>query len=225
MIQDALRAFREMFTPAFRRVMILSVLGSLGLLIVLGVLLQWAVGAIPTFETAWLNTLVDWVARFIAVIILIPLVMPVAVLIAGTFLESIAAKVEEERYPQDPKGRDLPLLASIALSLKFFLIVIGLNLIALPLYLVPGINLILFWVLNGYLLGREYFDLVAMRHHPTPDAVRLRKKHSFRVFLTGVAVALFATIPILNLLTCLFGTALFVHTYKRLNDRQSIPHV
>ena len=141
------------------------------------------------------------------------------------FLEWIAGKVEEEKYPNDAPGRDLPALTGITTGLKFFAILVLVNLLALPFYLVPGINLILFWVVNGYLLGREYFDLVAMRHHPVQEAVALRKKHSLRVFLCGVIVALFASVPFLNLLSCLFGTAFFVHTYKRLNDRAALTHV
>ena len=90
------------------------------------------------------------------------------------------------------------------------------NLLALPFYLLPFVNIALFWVVNGYLIGREYFELVALRHLPFAEVAALRKRHRMRVFLAGVIIALFTTVPLLNLFAPLFGTALMVHTYKRL---------
>ena len=69
-----------------------------------------------------------------------------------------------------------------ALALKFFLVVLVVNLVALFLLLVPGVNLIAFYAGNGYLLGREYFEMVAMRHLPPDEARRLRKANLATVF-------------------------------------------
>jgi len=220
MPSDALRALRETFSPPFRRIMWLSLGLTILVLALFGAGLQWALTAIPEFgpELAggWVDTVLQFVASFLAVIVLIPLVHPVVTLVAGFFLETIAGRVEAEDYPADPPGTDQPFLQSLIVALRFTLVLIVVNLLALPFYLLPIVNVALFWVINGYLIGREYFELVALRHVPPPEAEVLRKRHRARIFLAGVVVALFTTVPILNLFAPLFGTTLMVHTYKRL---------
>jgi CysZ protein len=93
------------------------------------------------------------------------------------------------------------------------------NLVALLLLLVPGVNLIAFYAGNGYLLGREYFELVATRHMPSAQARRLRKSNRLTVFLCGLIIAGLASVPILNLVTPLFATSFMVRVYKRLAAR------
>lgn len=224
MLSDAIRAFRETFSPPFRRVMWLSLVVTAVTLFLFGAGLQWALAALPEFGPdlagGWVDTILEFVARFLAVIVLIPLVHPVVSLVAGLFLENVAARVETEDYPADPPGRDQPFWQSLLVAVRFTLVLIVVNLLALPFYLLPVVNVVLFWVVNGYLLGREYFELVALRHLPEAEVQALRKRHRPRVFLAGVAVALFTTVPILNLLAPLFGTALMVHTYKNLAARR-----
>jgi len=216
MISDALRAFSQVFSSPFRRVLWLSLISTLVVLVAVGAGAQWALDALPTFGAAWLNTVLEWIARFFAVIVLIPLVHPVVALVASLFLERIAGIVEAEDYPADPPGRDQPIFQSIIVALRFTTVLIVVNLIALPFYLVPGVNLVLFWVVNGYLLGREYFELVSLRHLDVEAARELRKRFRFRIFMAGLVIAFFATVPILNLLAPLFATAFMVHTSKRI---------
>ena len=224
MLSDAIRAFRETFSPPFRRVMLISLALTLAILVAFGAGLQWALAALPEFGPdlagGWVDAILEFVARFLAVIVLIPLVHPVVSLVAGLFLENIAARVEAEDYPADPPGRDQPFWQSLLVAVRFTLVLIVVNLLALPFYLLPVVNVALFWVVNGYLLGREYFELVALRHLPEAEVEALRKRHRSRIFLAGVAVALFTTVPLLNLLAPLFGTALMVHTYKGLAARR-----
>src|SRR5262249_39648939 len=99
------------------------------------------------------------------------------------------------------------------------LVVLVVNVIALFLLLVPGVNLIAFYAGNGYLLGREYFEMVAMRHLSPEEARRLRKSNLATVFLGGLIIAGLASVPIANLLTPLFATAFMVHVYKSLSRR------
>ena len=102
------------------------------------------------------------------------------------------------------------------MSLRFFLVILAVNLLALFLLLIPGVNLIAFYVGNGYLLGREYFEMVAMRHLPPAAAQELRKANRVTVLLCGFVIAGLASVPILNLTTPLFATAFMVHMFKRL---------
>lgn len=216
MLSDALRAMREVFSPALRGVLWQSLLLSLLVLALFGAGLQWSLNYLPQTETGWLNTIIDVVLRFFAVIVLIPMVHPVTSLVAGLFLERAAHQVEAKHYPTDAPGADQPFWQSLRMAIRFTLLVVILNLLALPFYLIPLFNILLFWSLNGYLLGREYFELVALRHLGPSGAGALRRRHRSRIFLAGVFIAMFATIPGLNLLTPLFSTTLMVHTYKRI---------
>jgi CysZ protein len=86
---------------------------------------------------------------------------------------------------------------------------------------VPGVNLIAFFVGNGYLLGREFFEAAARRFHDRDGARALRQANAGRVFLGGIVIALFLAIPILNLFTPLFATAFMVHVYKQVDRRNA----
>lgn len=215
MFQDAAHSFWQCFTPPFRRVLLISVLSTLAALALLGAGLQWSLNALPVFQTVWLNTIIEVIARGFAVIVLVPLVHPAVSLVAGLFLERIAAKTEATDYPQDPAGNDQPFWSSIAVSIRFTLVLIAFNLLALPFYLLPVINVVIFWSLNGYLLGREYFELVALRHMDYTAARSLRRRYRVSLFMRGVVIAFLATIPILNFIAPLFGTAYMVHSFKR----------
>ena len=113
----------------------------------------------------------------------------------------------------------MPTGASIVLSLKFFGVVIAGNLLALLLLLVPGVNIAAFFLVNGYLLGREFFEFAAMRFRPEAEAKALRRRHAGTVFLAGLVIAVFLAVPLLNLLTPLFAAAMMVHLHKAVAAR------
>ncbi len=92
--------------------------------------------------------------------------------------------------------------------------------IALLLLLVPGINIGAFFLVNGYLLGREFFEFAAMRFRSEADAKALRSKHAGTVFLAGLVIAAFLAVPLLNLLTPLFAAAMMVHLHKMIVARE-----
>jgi CysZ protein len=141
---------------------------------------------------------------------------------AGLYLDDIAEQVEKSNFPADPPGRALPTVQAIGAGLKFFVVVLVVNLVALFLLLVPGVNLIAFYAGNAYLLGREYFEMVAMRHLPPVEARQLRKANRGTVTLSGLVIAALASVPFLNLLTPLFATAFMVRVYKGLAARAGL---
>jgi CysZ protein len=104
-------------------------------------------------------------------------------------------------------------------SAKFFGVVILGNIVALLLLLVPGINIAAFFVVNGYLLGREFFEFAAMRHLPEVEARALRRRHGGTVFLAGLLIAAFVAVPLLNLTAPLFAAAMMAHLFKMLAAR------
>jgi CysZ protein len=108
----------------------------------------------------------------------------------------------------------MPLIPSLILSVKFFGVIVAGNIAALLLLLVPGVNFIAFFVVNGYLLGRQFFEFAAMRFLSEADAKALRRQNALTVFIFGLIIAAFLAIPLLNLLTPLFAAALMVHVHK-----------
>lgn len=161
----------------------------------------------------------DWVAVAAAAIIGLGaafLLAPVSAIIAGFYLDDVAAVVERQDYPQDPPGQAMPFGPAMISSIKFLGVLIVGNLIALILLLVPGVNLVAFFLVNGYLLGREFFEFAASRFRSPQQARNFRKKHASTVFLAGLLIAAFLAVPLLNLLTPLFAGAMMVHLHKRL---------
>ena len=218
MLNAAGQAFREMFTPPFRAVLFKCVGLTIALLVVLIVAVEWTFGHFAQWPD-WIETAIQWLGGLALVVGSIFLIPPVTSLISSLYLDDIATTVEKTQYPSDPPGRELPTLAAIALALKFFFVVLAVNIVALFLLLVPGVNLIAFYVGNGYLLGREYFELAAMRHMPAVEAKKLRQANRLTVFLCGLIIAGIASVPILNFITPLFATAFMVHIYKDLARR------
>lgn len=150
------------------------------------------------------------------------LIGPISAGIAGLFLDDVADHVERQDYPEDPPGQAMPLGQSIVMSLRFFLIVVLGNLFALLLLLIPGVNFIAFFAVNGYLLGREYFEFAALRHHDASTVRMLRSQHSGTVIIAGLVLAGFLAIPIVNLLTPLFGASLMVHLHKAIAAKSKL---
>ena len=144
---------------------------------------------------------------------------PVTAIIAGFFLDDVAEVIEKRDYPAEPAGRALPMGEAILGSLKFLGVVILGNIVALFLLFIPGVNLIAFFLVNGYLLGREFFEFAAMRFRTPAEARLFRSKHSSTVFLAGLLIAGFLAIPIVNLLTPLFAAGLMVHLHKLVSRR------
>ena len=142
---------------------------------------------------------------------------------AGIFLDEIAEAVEARHYPDDPSGIALPLSRSLVMALKFFGLVLAANFVALILVLFLGFGVLIFFIVNGYLLGREYFQFAALRHTSSLRAEELRQQHGFQIFLAGLVIAALLAIPIVNLTTPILAAALMVHIYKNLDAKHQKP--
>ncbi|WP_069436029.1 sulfate transporter family protein [Methyloceanibacter methanicus] len=215
MLNAARQAFEELFSPPFRAVMVKCVAFTLALLAGLIALAVWSFSYFVVWPD-WIETTIQWLGGLALVAGSIFLIPPVTSLIAGLYLDDIAGVVERQNFPGDPPGRELPTARSIWLAIRFFFVVLIVNLIALLLLLVPGVNLIAFYVGNGYLLGREYFELAAMRHVSEREAKRIRKANGTPILLCGLVIAALASVPILNLVTPLFATGFMVRVWKHI---------
>jgi len=153
-------------------------------------------------------------------LVLALLVAPLSALMAGQLIDNVAAMIEHEDYPGVPSGQALPLWQSLKVSLRFFGWSLICNLLALPVLLVPIVNVVVFFGLNGYLLGREYFEFAAARTRSLPEAHACYRRYRHSVFAGGVLIACMVAIPLVNLMTPLFAAVMMVHLYQLLAARE-----
>jgi CysZ protein len=216
MLDDALAAFRQIFTPPFRAVLV-KTLGLTLLILTLAWLgLDRLVLHFVSVQTPWVATLLSIVTGVGLFVGLALLLAPTSSLVAGLFLDELAEIVEREIYPPGATGHTLPAGYAVWLAIRFALLSALVNFIALILLLVPGINAIAFFVANAYLFSREFFELAALRYRPLEEVRALRQRYRLRIFIAGLLIAAFLAVPILNLLTPLFGTAFMVRLHKRI---------
>lgn len=209
-------AIGQLGDPAFRSVMLKALALTVVIFFLLGVGATSAFSSyVPNFQWDWVNTAISALTGLGFVVggfFLFPLVISALI---GLFLDDISDAVEEKHYPNDEKAHDVPIMSSVWDAIKFLAIIIVCNIVVLPLYFIPVINLFVYYILNGYLISREYFQMVAIRHHEIEDVTRLRKAKSTELFLMGVLIAFCLTIPIVNLITPIVATAAMVHLYKK----------
>jgi len=214
--------------PVFRGVVIKSVLFTLALFVALTVVFYWAVPEVKVFESGWLqwaNSALEVGGSLAFFAALVLTFSATATLIGGIFLDDIAMAVEKRHYPDDEPGRSADFSKTFGVSLRFIGITLVLNVLALPFYLIallfPPLFACIFYGLNGYLLSREYFELVSLRHEDAKAARQLRKANGLKVFMAGVVIAFLITVPIVNLVVPILATAFMLHIFKALQGRQT----
>lgn len=221
----ALRAWRDLFLPGAFGIVLKGIVFAILTLCALAFGLTWLIGwIVPTDvslpwvgETGAVHALAGWAVFGAVAFASIFLMVPVASLFTGFFLEDVAELVEEAHYPTLPKVAQLPLLESLVQSFRFFGVVILANLIALILYPFVGpLAPLLFLGLNGYLLSREYFQMAAQRRMSREDVRNLYRKNRATIWMMGALMALPLSIPILNLVVPVVGAAAFTHLFHRL---------
>lgn len=218
------KAISQLFDPPFRRILGWSLLLTVILFILLGLGMGESLKFVPESSHGWLSWSADigaWVAFLITAWFVFPVL---ATAIMGLFLDDAAAAVEARYYPADPPGTALGVGVAFWEAIKLGLVIFLVNILALPLYIlalfVPPVGpLLIYYVINGYLLGREYFELVSMRHLPRREAKALRRARAGSMVIYGLPIAFAFSIPLLNLLAPLFGTAYMMHVFKAMRER------
>jgi len=238
MLDAAFKALAQMFSPPFRRILLKSAAIALLLIVVAAIGLHRALVWFTESGQGWLQstfglttttplTVLSFVLSIAAALGIVAgsiFLMPaVTGLMASFFADDVAEEVERRHYPGDPPGHALPMVPAVWQGIQTALLAVLVYLIAMPSLLLAGFGAVIFFLATAFLLGREYFQLAAMRFRPPAEAKRLRKANQGSVFLAGLFLAAFVSIPILNLATPLFGTAFMVHMHKRLSGRPSSP--
>ena len=216
------KALAQMSDPRFRRVLLMGVGLTIALLVaatagVLG-LIGWLTGDTSTLpfigEVTWVNDVLSWGGLALMLVLSVFLMVPVASAITSLFLEDVAQAVEDRHYPGLPTAPRVPLGDALRDTVGFLGILIGANIAALLLYVLLSFAAILiFWGLNGYLLGREYFQLAAMRRIGRANAKALAKRNRGKIWLAGVLMAMPLSIPLVNLVIPILGAATFTHLF------------
>jgi CysZ protein len=237
MLDDAARALSQMLSPPLRAVLWKSIGLALALIIVVGIaldrLVMWLLGAgsaavetglgphahAPATVLAWLLSVAAGLGIVVGSIFLMPAVTS---FVASFFADEIADQVERKNYPSDPPGVALPLWLALAEGARTALLAVVVYIVAAILLLVAGFGAVIFFLATAWLLGRIYFDLAAMRFHTPAGAKALRKRNSGTVYVAGLLIAVFVSVPIVNLATPLFAMSLMVHVHKRVSERALI---
>lgn len=215
------KAFAMIFDRAFLGVVLNSLLLTVALFLVLFIGLQYALAWLPTLHWHWVNAAVDFFASILFVVVFFFLGAPVAALFASFSLDGIAKKIERTYYPADAPASGAPVWASLVAGLRLTGAVIAVTFALLPVDIaLPGVGSAATVVADGWLLGREYFELAALRHVSRGATQSIRKRHGFAVFGAGLLIALLSAIPVINFIAPLFGTALMVHVFKRIQHEE-----
>lgn len=214
MISAFIKAAQQISDPRARRVIWFALAAAVGVFVLLWTVVGFLLANTALFSIGWLETAIDWLGG-LATGVLTWLLFPAAIsAVIGLFLEEIAAAVEGRHYPHLEQPRGLNLSDTILTTLRFLAIMLALNILMLPLLLTGPFFPFVFYTVNGYLLGREYFELVALRRLSPLEATALRKQHGFKLFLTGALIAFLLTVPVVNLLAPIIATGMMVHLFE-----------
>lgn len=231
MIEDAVRAFWQILTPPLRGILWKSIGLALVLIVIVAIALQrlfawllvWgetsAETALGGFQTpltimVWALTIMTGIGIVVGSIFLMPAITS---LVAGVFVDDVADIVERGDYPNEAPGEALSIPRSLMESGRAALLSVIVYVIALPFVLFAGFGFIIFYVATAWLLGREYFELAAMRFRSADEARAMRKANAGTVFVAGLIIAVIVSIPIVNFITPVFAMAFMVHLHKRLS--------
>lgn len=217
-------AVTQLPDPRFRRVLFLGVSLTVALLVAAYALLLLLISPVdgagltlPVLgEVTWLGDLLSWGSLALILVLSMFLMVPVASAITSLFLDDVAHAVEDVHYPNSPQPPRVPFWDAVKDSINFLGILIAANLLAFVLYsFLPLLALPIFFALNGFLLGREYFQIAAMRHEGRDGAKELRAQHKGKIWLAGCLMAVPLSIPLVNLVIPILGAATFTHLYHR----------
>ncbi len=213
------KAFAQIGDSDTRRVIWISIAFAILIFIGLWALVGYILVGTTFFQIGWLEAAIDLLgglATLVVTWLLFPAVLSACI---GLFLERIADAVERKHYPSLPPVRNVPVREIVVNTARFLAVMIVCNLVILVFLPFPIFFPFVFYAVNGYLLGREYFELVALRRADMAEVRALRDVYRGRLFVAGVVVAVLLTVPIVNLLAPIVGTAAMVHLFLAWRQR------
>jgi CysZ protein len=214
MISAAFKALGDLLSKEFRSVLFKAIGMTLALFIAILIGVEVLLTSLMALPWPWAETLAAIGAGLVLLVAFFFMMAPVTAIFAGLYLDDVAGRVEDRHYSEDPKGVPLSGFRAVQTSLQFALIILAVNIAVLPLVF-TGIGAVALIIANAYLLSREFFEMIAMRHMPVDEARLLRRENTPRVFAAGFVPALLSIIPVVNLVVPLFATSYFMHIFKQ----------
>ena len=222
MLKIALITIAQISEPSLRQILVKSLLISLVSIMACGLLAWVLLEKFGLLGFGFLDTFLPWIGGALIVVIGFVFFPSTIMVIGGLFSDEIISTIEERHYPKNIGSNHVSLLISIRTGLTVIIIATIINICLLPFYalgmLLPGLSFVIFYLGNGYLIGRELFETVAQRHLPVNEARQLRKRFFLKVLLGGGLITFVATIPLINLATPLFGIGFMVHLYHKFHS-------
>lgn len=214
-------ACQDAFAPPQRRALLTSVLLSLVIFVAVWVGCTWLLGAERFFDIWWIDKALALLGS-VAVLVLSWLLFPTMVtLVLGFFLDGIVARLERQHYPDLPPAPPVSLGAVLGSTVGLTLLTLVVNLVALPFYLWPGINLFIYYGVNGYLLARQFFELVALRRLDRATRRVVWRWYRGRLVVAGIVIAVLFSLPLVNLLAPMVAASFMLHLFEALRRRAS----
>ena len=230
MIKAFTKSVEQLNDPAFLKVTLYGIVGAIAAFIVLWSGVGYVLDLIDWHAVWGVGWFIDWAGQdnasaagsvgygIMAVVLSVMLFPALMTAIVGVFLDDICKAVEDRHFADQGPAREQPLMEAIGQGLKFFGVMVALNIAVLPIYflllIVFGAGAFLFYLVNGYLVGREFFELVAARRYDEPGVRRMHKMNKGKVFLFGIVFVFLMTVPIVNLVAPILAAATMVHLFQ-----------
>ncbi|MEY8096035.1 EI24 domain-containing protein [Falsihalocynthiibacter sp. S25ZX9] len=222
---DFLKSLAQLSDRRFRLVLWKGV--GLSFLLLFGIYVVFVTGInlfIPESVTLpWignitvLKSIFSWASILLMILLSMFLMIPVASAFTGFFLDEVAEAVEDKHYPQLPPAPKMPFGDTVVDTVNFLGLIVGLNIVGLVVFPFFGpLAPIMFLGLNGFLLGREYFQMAAMRRLGRVQGRALMSKNRGEIWIAGALMALPLLIPFVNLFVPVLAAATFTHMFQRL---------
>lgn len=187
------RAISQLDDPVFRGVLLRGIAWSVGSFIALHVGVVWVIGW-STGLHSWLRWTYFVIGMVLEPLLTLWLFLPVAAAIGTLYFDRVASSVERRFYPLLPPPKGASFLEQAWDGVVVALKVLGLNALGLILApSLPGIGLILGWLIAAYAIGRGLFAAVAMRRKMAESTYPVNRGP---ILLQGAVMALVADIQV-----------------------------
>lgn len=212
------KAAATLFDRDFIGMVLWSLLLTAGLFVLLFGGVEYSLAHLPPLGSIWVNRFLELATPLVLVLAIFFLGAPAAAIVGSLYLERIAAKVDAHFYPNDPRAPDRPLTTGMAEAFRLIGLSLLINLALLPVDVgIPGLSEVATILANGWLLGREFFELASLRHLSSQQSDAMRRKYGGKIFAAGLLISVLTVIPFVDLIAPFFGSALMAHLFKRLS--------
>jgi CysZ protein len=210
----------DLLEPDIRTILFKTVILSLFSIIMIVYMCWTLFNTHQVFDIWLLGPILSWAWGLLALIFGALLLPPITIIIGSIYSDSIVDHIEKKYYPSRLGMRQIK-LSELGFSIsKNFCITITVNILLAPLYLIgtffPIISFLIFYSVNGYLIGKELFETVASRHLEMKDRYLLKKQNNSKVIIGGIIMVGISTIPILNLVAAVLGIVFMTHFFHSL---------